>query len=438
MNWKLGKRLAFWAALSALAFPAACGTSGIVGGTCGASYVNCEGQCVDAQRDPNNCGGCAHACAPGVACTEASCKGTLVDGSAGNSSGAEAGEAGASGYAGSANGGNSGSGASNTGGDGGDNLDAGELSDAKHDGDAACLPPYKRPEACGNCATKCPKTAPTCSPDGMGSYQCVLVCVDPLKQCDGQCVDFNIDADNCGSCENSCPSGICQGGKCVGAQVGHVVLACMDYQTPAKTTAQTALMGNAVLLPLRNPVRILAYTEYAPVAARNLVDQDIGYAATARGRTYNITALSKASAASATLNISDYDVFLIYDQTAAPKGQMAAVGNTWQTNSVIDSFAAAGGIVVVLSGGKSEMDQFLSNTQLMDVTGQTVVSAAFLYNRAPADALGVNVISPFLAPMNSCTFTTSLTPDPDNIFVVSDAASPMVGSPVVVHRVIEP
>ncbi|MEP7050003.1 MAG: hypothetical protein ABJB12_06605 [Pseudomonadota bacterium] len=435
----MAKRLAFWAALMALAFPAACGSSGIVGGECAASHVDCDGRCVDAQHDPNNCGGCAHVCAAGVACTDAECKGTLEGGSAGAQGHGEAGEAGASGSgAASANGGASGSGASNSGGEAGGDLDAGQLSDAKHDGDAACLPPYRRPEACGNCATKCPKSAPTCSPDGLGSYQCVLVCDDPLKQCNGECVDFNIDAENCGTCGNVCPSGICQGGKCVGAQVGHVVLTCMDYQTPGKNTAQTALMGNAVLLPLRNPVRILAYTEYAPAAERDLVNQDIAYAAAARGRTYSITPLSKASAASATLNIADYDVFLVYDQTAAPKGQMATVGGSWQTNSVIDSFAAAGGVVLVLSGGKSEMDQFLSNSELMDVTGQTVVNNAFLYNRAPADALGINVISPFLAPMNSCTFTTSLTPDSDDIFVISDAAAPSASSPVVVHRVIEP
>ncbi len=439
MIWKATKRLAFWAALAALACPAACGSTGIVGGECAASYVACDGACVDAQRDPNNCGGCAHACAPGVACTDAICKGTLSDGSAGNGNGGEAGDAGAAGYgASSANGGNAGSGASNTGGEAGEALDAGQLSDAKHDGDAACLPPYKRPEACGNCATKCGKSAPTCSPDGMGSYQCVLVCIDPLKQCNGECVDFNIDADNCGTCGNSCPSGICQGGKCVGAQVGHVVLACMDYQTPAKNTAQTTLMGNAVFLPLHNPVRILAYSEYAPQGERDLVNLDIQYAAAARGRTFSITPLSKASAATATLTINDYDVFLVYDQTAAPKGELATVGNTWQTSSVVDSFAAAGGMVVVLTGGKSEMDQFLSNSQLMDVTGETVVSTGFLYNRAPADALGANVISPFSAPMNSCTFTTSLTPDSDNIFVVTDAATPLVGAPVVVHRVIEP
>ncbi|HEX3849492.1 MAG TPA: hypothetical protein VHW01_00915, partial [Polyangiaceae bacterium] len=113
-------------------------------------------------------------------------------------------------------------------------------------------------------------------------------------------------------------------------------------------------------------------------------------------------------------------------------------GSAWQKNSVVDSFAAAGGVVIVLSGGTSEMDQFLSSSDLLDVSAQTVVSEGTLYNRAPADAMGINVISPFFAPMNSCTFTTSLTQDADDIFVVEDAKSPAAGSPVVVHRVIEP
>jgi hypothetical protein len=326
MTWKSGKYAALWSTLCALAFPAACGSSGIVGGDCAASYVSCDGACVDAQNDRDNCGGCARACDPGVGCHNAVCSGTLDDGSSGRSNGGgAAGEAGAGAGQGiSGNGGSSGDGML---GQAGDDLDAGQLSDAKHDGDAACLPPYKRPEACGNCATKCTVGAPTCSPDGMGSYVCVLKCDDPLKQCNGQCVDFNIDSENCGLCGNLCPSGICQGGKCVGANVGHVVLACMDYQTPAKNTAQTILMGNAVLLPIRNPVRILAYTEFAPAVERAKVDQDIGFAAAARGRTYTITPLPKYAAASASLNISNYDVFLIYDQTAAPAGQMATVGS---------------------------------------------------------------------------------------------------------------
>lgn len=432
MSWKSIKRLAFWGALLALAFPAACGSSGVVGGDCSASYVSCDGRCVDSQNDPQNCGGCDLACKAGVACQNAVCTGTLGDGSAG-ANGGESGDAGTGGSSGTGNSSSSGSG-----GEAGDNLDAGELSDAKHDADAACLPPYKRPEACGNCATKCSTSAPNCSPDGAGHYKCVLICDDPLVACNGQCVDYNIDAENCGGCGSVCPSGICQGGKCVGANVGHVVLACMDYQQAAKNSAQTTLIGNAVLLPSHNPVRILAYTEYAPAAESALVNQNIGFAAAARGRTYTITALPKASGATSALTIGNYDVFLVYDQTAAPKGELAQVGSAWQKNSVVDSFAAAGGTVIVLSGGTSEMDQFLSSAELLDVTAQNVVSNTTLYNRAPADALGINVISPFLAPVDSCTFSTSQVADALDVFVVTDAAAPATGSPVVIHRVIEP
>ena len=69
------KLLGLWAVLVALAFPAACGSSGVVGGQCSASHVDCNGQCVDAQNDPNNCGGCGRKCKPGVSCEDALCEG---------------------------------------------------------------------------------------------------------------------------------------------------------------------------------------------------------------------------------------------------------------------------------------------------------------------------------------------------------------------------
>ena len=520
------KRLALWAILLGLVFPAACGSSGVVGGSCGPSYIDCNGRCVDAQHDPSNCGGCGRACPDGVACHDAVCEASLEGGAGASGTGAAGGDTGSAGDAGSAS----------SAGSAGD--DPGNLSDASPDADAACLPPFDRPAACGDCQTKCslakplcspdaldgfgcvalckaplvecdgqcvlplfdspeacgacdakcpvnkptcspndlgsyecvglckaplvecnaqcldpssfdspeacggcdakcPSAKPTCAPDGLGGHECVLICADMLQECDGKCLDFQIDADNCGSCENACPSGICQGGKCVGANVGHIVLSCMNYQTPLKNSPQTALMGNAVLLPIRNPVRILAYTEFAPAAARAKVDQDIGFAASARGRSVAITPLDQFGNATATLNIANYDVFLIYDQSAAEPGRMATVGAAWLANSVLDSFAAAGGVIIGLSGGQSEMAQFFSASQLLEVSAQTMVSNATLYNRAPADALGINVISPFNAPLDSCTFTTNVTADADNIFVVSDAKSGP-GAPVVVHRVIEP
>ena len=505
------QRITFWSVLFGLALPAACGSSGVVGGECASGYIDCGGLCVDGRNDPVHCGGCALRCDPGVTCLNGVCDGS-INGSAGTLGGG--GESGSNGESGTGGYGAA-SGVDGMGAAAGD-AGTGSLSDAGPGVDASCAPPYDRstacgdcttqcstatpvcasdglgdfhcvlgcepppfnrpeacgdcktkctaanpvcasdgqggfqcapfcdksktydtPEACGDCRTQCKAPTPNCSRDGAGGYQCVLTCADPFKGCNGQCVDYHIDANNCGSCGVVCPSGICQGGTCVGAFVGHVVLACTDYQTPAKGTPQTELIGNAVLLPLRNPVRILAYTEYATATARANVDQALGFAATARGRDYTITPLSNYASASATLSIANYDVFLIYDQAAAPSGQLATVATAWQMSSVLDSFASAGGVIIGLSGGRSEMDQFFTNSRLLKVSAQTVVSGSTLYNRAPGDAIGVNVISPFLAPRDSCTFATSLTPDMNNIFVVSNARMGL-GAPVVVHRVIAP
>ncbi|HET7539305.1 MAG TPA: hypothetical protein VFK05_05515 [Polyangiaceae bacterium] len=524
MSKTRAKSLGFWAALLALAFPAACGSSGVVGGKCAASHVECHGQCVDAQNDANNCGGCGLKCKPGVSCEDALCEGVPADNGGASGNGGSGG--------GSGNGGDSGSGGiSGAAGD-----DNGSLTDAHPDGDAGCMPPYNTPNACGDCHTKCsdtkpncapygndeyvcvanceaplvacngqcvdpsmyttpeacggcdvkctvdkpfcsadsqgiysckpacepplvecnkecvppvfdtpeacgacnaacPQTKPTCSPDSMGSYKCVLLCDDPLKECNGKCVDFNIDADNCGSCGNVCLSGICQGGNCVGAKDGHIVLACMNYQNAVTNSAANTLLGNAVLLPQPKQVRILAYTEFASAASRAKVDQHITTAAAARGRSVVITPLTKYTSASATLSIADFDEFLIYEQDMADPGVLGTVGTVWQMNSVLNSFAAAGGVIVGLSGGSFEMDQFFTNAQLLDVSGQTDVTGSFLYNRASLDSVGNNVISPFSALPDSCTFTTTTVPDQTTVFVVRDAANDMA-SPVVVHRAI--
>ncbi len=475
MIHKKSRWLALWAVLIGLAFPAACGSSGVVGGECAADYIDCNGQCVDAQNDPANCGGCQRACADGVSCSNAMCEGTTEGG------------AGTSGNGGAGNGGDSGAGGDSGSGNGvaGDD-DAGNLSDAHPDGDAACLPPYNRPSACGDCQTqcptakpvcspdgmgsfvcvpkctgilvecgnqcvdpatfdtadscgscdnKCPPAAPSCSPDGVGSFQCVLNCDDPLKACNGQCVDFNIDANNCGSCGNVCPSGICQAGMCVGATPGNEVAVCMDYQTAAADTPQTVLLGNAVFLPRRKPLRILAYTQYTSPSGRAKVDQAVGFAGTALNRMFSITALDNFTKISAQLSITKFDTFLIYDQTAAPPGQMATVGAAWHASSVLDSFAAAGGTIVVLSGGTTEMDQFLSSSQLLDVSAQAVVTGQKLYNWAGGNVVGSGVLSPFLAPASSCTFTTTVTTAGYDTLVIGDSQA-VTGAPVVVHRLI--
>src|SRR6478609_1942631 len=149
------KSLGFWAVLLALAFPAACGSSGVVGGNCAASHIACNGQCVDAQNDPNNCGGCGRKCKAGATCQDALCDGEPAGGAGGNggSSGNDAGGDGGS-SAESGAGGSSGEAGS----------DPGNLTDAHPDGDAGCMPPYNTSASCGECHNACPAAKPNCAP----------------------------------------------------------------------------------------------------------------------------------------------------------------------------------------------------------------------------------------------------------------------------------
>src|SRR5206468_4986697 len=118
------------------------------------------------------------------------------------------------------------------------------------------------------------------------------------------------------------------------------------------------------------------------------------------------------------LSIFDYEVLLVYDQPNAPAGRLGNVGTLWA--GAVGSFVAAGGSVVVLAGdgGTAEMDDLITNADLLPVTGQTSVTNAFLYNRAPADAVGVNVLSTFRARAETCTFTTAPPADALTAFVI--------------------
>lgn len=398
-------RFALLGLIAFFGFPAACGSGGVVGGEC------LPGACADPNRNPDG--------------------GTNLDASI---------EAGDAGDASSGDKDGSGGGESDSGGrDSGDGAPGeGGPGDGGDDGGGMCLPPHDEPSHCGDCDTQCMPPNDLCSPDGMGGFECVPMCEPPLVECGGRCVDTNIDPLHCGRCFNECPSGICQGGMCVGANVGHVVMACMNYGVISQNAAQTRLLGNVVFLPPSNPVRILAYAEYAPAASSDRVDQVIAWAGQARGRTHEITEVTDEADVVADLNIMDYDVFLVYDQPSAPAGALAAVGAAWQSSTVLESFARAGGVVLVLSGGGGEMDELLTSADLLAVTDENDITGNQVYNRVPADIVAANVISPFLGASSTCTFETSVTPDAETLFVFTDAAAPATGEPVVVHRVFPP
>jgi hypothetical protein len=101
----------------------------------------------------------------------------------------------------------------------------------------------------------------------------------------------------------------------------------------------------------------------------------------------------------------------------------------------------SGGVVVALDGGDthSEMHEFIRAASLLDTSATIDVTSKTLYNRAPADGVGLNVISPYYALRDTCAFQTSIAPDAETVFVVTDSASSAgLGNPVVVHRIRAP
>jgi hypothetical protein len=254
-------------------------------------------------------------------------------------------------------------------------------------------------------------------------------------------VNTDTDENNCGACGVVCASGICQGGSCVGATAGHEILFCMDYRTPATVgTAPEQLLENAVFLGSTGKVRILGYSEFASAPVVTSVNASLTTAAQHRGRTYNLTSATTSLDVANKLSVTKFDVLLVYDQPSAPAGRLAMAGAA--IAGAIDSFARAGGIVVVLASntGRGEMAGFIQSAGLLDATGLGPRTGASLYDRSPADAIGVNVLSPFRAPAQTCAFTTTVQPDGTTVFVVTDSpsSSGTIGAPVVVHRVIAP
>lgn len=440
--------------LALVILPLACDAGGIVGGTCRDGGTICDGVCVDLTSNPFHCGECGTVCLERETCDQSECKPISTGGSGGTSSGdagrgAEAGDDALGGAGASTDGGASGSsGRGGAGGRGGSSGRGGANSSgdggSAGDGVGACVPPFDTAEQCGDCDTQCSAPTPLCAPDDMGGYSCVPACDPPLVACGDQCVDVNVHPLHCGRCNNACPSGICQGGQCVGATTGHVALYCMNFAAVLTQSAHAVLLGNAVFLPLTSEVRILAFSRWAPASERSRVDALIRATGDQRGRTVNITNVTNAAELSNELRIQDYDVFLIYEQTNAPAGELAGIGAAWRNSMVLESFARAGGVVVVLDGaqGTGEMAEFIDAAGLLELDGHQPIAlddtTTRFYNRAPGDVLGVNVLSPMSPMPYSCTFDTPVTSSADTVFVVTDAASPDPGSPVVVHRVFAP
>jgi hypothetical protein len=170
----------------------------------------------------------------------------------------------------------------------------------------------------------------------------------------------------------------------------------------------------------------------------------IGWAGMPRNRSAVFTEAKTVDAVTANLSIVDYQVLLIHDLDQAKSGEPAAAAATWESSSVLSSFAKAGGVIIVLDGGDGtgEMNELINAGNLLDPTGKTSVSGQTditlqqVWNNAPFDVVGANVLSPFLGTAHTCTFDTDAKSSSDTIFVLTDDEAG--GAPVAIHRVIAP
>lgn len=435
----------------AIGLPVGCTETGIVGGECRDGALLCDGACVDPESDSENCGSCGFECDDGDRCVSGRCgEGGAggANGDAGASSGGTAGDAGASAGGTAGDGGSAaeaGAGASagsagvtDSGGSGGTSGSAGSSGNA---GSAGC-PAIDIPESCGACGAECPASAPLCTPLAPSGFECVPLCEDPLVPCSGQCVDLMTDPENCGECSNVCPSGICEEGICAGANIGHVIGLCVGYSQSVNTRnppPHAVMLSNAVFIPLRDPVRVLVYNEHTPNGNNAALRQNLDAMANLRGREYVATNAPTSADVADELDIRNYDVFIVTDQPQAPSGALGALGDEWATSGVVDDFARAGGVVIVLSSGTgtAEMPDFYTNSGLFDVSAESDISGETVYNNEATDVLGSNVLNFFLAPSGSCTLTTRETETDDLKFVVTDAQDG-TGEPLAVHRFVAP
>lgn len=392
---------------------------------CTAPFVECNGQCVNTGDNPAHCGACFNRCDPGETCTQGQCVAAPSCEAPRQLCGEECTDLQT------------------------DPAHCGSCTIACDPGEqcigGTCLPPCSStqercgnecfdtqtdPNHCGDCTTVCE------AGDQCVQGQCVPPCEDPLLRCGLECVDTSSDPNHCGGCFEECPTGICEDGHCIGTVPGHIVLACMNYDLATSPAAM--LLGNAVFLPIRTPVRIATYTQYADPAIVTKVNAQIDAASKARGRSYQLTAITDSAVLKTELTPTKYDVLVVYDQPNAPEGALRTIGESWA--SEIDGFALAGNSVVVLSGSsrsgglESEMDDLISGAGLFPLTGVEPKTTGQLYNHAPTDAVGLSVLSPFAVRRQTCTFTTEESATASSVFVITDNATPGAGAPVVIHR----
>ena len=174
------------------------------GAVCGANQICCGSVCKDKLSDPANCGSCGHTCSAGEGCSNGQCNCNGGPGCPGTQ------------YV---------------------------CCQSGCDNTSLGLDPMNNPAPCGSCSG--PTCVPpsvclaggTCATDACGGCMRGNTC-DPLKGChcgstpactgftpdccfNSYCTNFQNDPNNCGNCNNHCPSGVmCISGVCQPPDMG--------------------------------------------------------------------------------------------------------------------------------------------------------------------------------------------------------------------------
>lgn len=293
---------------------------------------------------------------------------------------------------------------------------------------------------CGGCGSDDPSFI--CAPEEYcnGVDGCALICTPPLTLCNGACVDFQNDDSNCNGCGIACgAAAACIAGDCVGEAVGHVVTIGHDMSAFNRPIRQ--MVGNAVFLAPRTPVRILAYDEYTSVASRSGASTAIQQSSTAIGRAYTLTT---ANPALVTEQLADADVFVIEPQQTATNQQLADLGSAW--SNALRTFLFRGGVVLLFDGGGTNDGTYQvlkyatqASVPLFDATARVSIPQRILSLVRANDAVAGGVSTEYQSQGETVGFQINPSAVNPGVVVIRDAlpgvdgGAPPTGLPIVIH-----